>query len=110
VPQPSLLGLTLLLVGLQPQQFPPLTTNPSPHPTVERRMPIDQPEVVTPRGGQRRPDPAKLTTDAKQLAKLADEIPSLVEQANKGVLSKDLRERLKRIEKLSKQLRRDLRP
>ncbi len=108
MPQSSLLGLTLLLLGLQPQQFPPLTTNPSPHPAVERRLPIDQPEVVTPRGARRRPDPAKLARDAKELAKLADEIPSLVERANKGVLFKDLNERLKRIEKLSKQLRWDL--
>ena len=106
--QPSLLGLALLLLGLQPQQFPPLTTNPSPHPAVERRLPIDQPEVVTPRGARRHADPAKLASNAQQLAKLADEIPSLVGQANKGVLFKDLNERLKRIERLSKQLRRDL--
>jgi hypothetical protein len=96
------------LLGLQPQQFPPLTTNPNPHPPVQRRLPVDQPEVVTPRGDRGRPDAAKLTRDAKELAKIADEVPSLVEQANKGVLFKDLNERLKRIEKLSKQLRRSL--
>ncbi len=108
--QPSLLGLMLMWVCLQPQQFPPLTTNPSPHPPVERRSPIDQPQVVTPRSKQPRVDGARLMREAEELAKLSDEIPSLVEQANKGVLSKDLTERLKRIEKLSKQLRRDLTP
>jgi hypothetical protein len=102
------LGLTLLLLGVQPQQFPPLTTNPSPHPPEERRLPIDQPEVVTPRSKHGRIDMAQLTRDANELAKLANDIPSLVEQANKGLLSKDLNERLKRIEKLSKQLRQQL--
>ena len=85
-----------------------MTTNPSPHPSVERRLPIDQPEVVTPRSEHRRIDRAQLMREANELAKIADEIPSLVEQANKGLLSKDLNQRLKRIEKLSKQLHREL--
>ena len=41
---------------------------------------------------------------ANELAKLAGEIPSTVEQANKGVLSKDLNDRLKQIKTLSKRL------
>jgi hypothetical protein len=110
VPQSSLFALTLLLLFLQPQQLPPLTTNPSPHPRVERRLPIDQPEVITPRSARPHIDSAQLVREANELAKLASEIPSLVEQANKGVLSKDLNERLKRIEKLSKHLHRELTP
>jgi hypothetical protein len=51
---------------------------------------------------------AQVKRDADELAKLAGQIPSSVEQANKGVLSKDLSDRLKRIERLSKQLRRAL--
>jgi len=51
---------------------------------------------------------AQLKRDAEELAKLAEQIPPGVEQANKGVISKDLNDRLKRIEKLSKQLRREL--
>ncbi len=35
-------------------------------------------------------------------------IPSGIEQANKGIISIDLNDRLKRIEKLPKQLRREL--
>jgi len=108
MPQPSLLGLTFLLLCLPAQQFPPLTTNPAPHPPVERRLPIDQPEVVTQHGKRRHVDGEHLLREANELANLADDIPSSVQQANKGLLPKDLNERLKRIEKLSKQLRREL--
>ena len=108
MPQSSLLGLTLLLLWLPPQQFPPMTTNSTAHPQEERRLPIDQPEVVTPPSAHRRVDGAQLLREANELAKLANEVPPLVEQANKGLLSKDLNDRLKRIEKLSKQLHRDL--
>jgi short-subunit dehydrogenase len=69
---------------------------------------MDQPEQVQPRAGERRGDLVQIKRDAAELAKLASEIPPAVEQANKGVLSKDLSDRLKRIEKLSKQLRREL--
>lgn len=69
---------------------------------------MDEPEPVQPRAAQRRIDTARIKHDAVELAKLAGEIPPAVEQANKGVLSKDLSDRLKRIEKLSKQLRREL--
>jgi hypothetical protein len=107
VPRLLLLGMAALLASAQPQQFPPLTTNPSPHPQQERRLPIDQPEVVTPRS--KHPiDSARLMRDANELARLGNEIPSLVQQANKGLLSEDLKERLKRIEKLWKQLRGEL--
>ncbi len=46
-----------------------------------------------------------LQRDAEELAKLASAIPSDVEQTTKGILPKDLDERLKRIEKLAKHLR-----
>jgi hypothetical protein len=50
-------------------------------------------------------DPAKLRRDADELASLAQSVPPEVDQTNKGVLPKDLSEKLKRIEKLAKQLR-----
>jgi hypothetical protein len=50
-------------------------------------------------------DPAKLKHDADELASLAESVPPEVDQATKGVLPKDLSEKLKRIEKLAKQLR-----
>jgi len=107
MPQPSLLGLTLLFVCLQ-QPFPPPTVNIPPHPAVERRSPIDQPEVVKQTSKRRHVNGEQLLREAYELANLADEVPSSVQQANKGLLPKDLNERLKRIEKLSKQLRREL--
>jgi len=55
-------------------------------------------------------DPAQLQRDAKELASLAKLIPSEVEQLKAGQLPKDLEAQLKRIEKLSKQLRREISP
>ncbi|MGA8213040.1 MAG: hypothetical protein WB799_05575 [Candidatus Sulfotelmatobacter sp.] len=55
---------------------------------------------------QRAPiDFAKLRHDADELAGLAQSVPPEVDQTTKGVLPKDLGEKLKRIEKLAKQLR-----
>ena len=54
--------------------------------------------------------PAQLQRDAKELASLAQLIPSEVEQLQTGRLPKDLDSQLKRIEKLSKHLRRETSP
>jgi len=51
-----------------------------------------------------------LQQPAEELAKLAQLIPAEIEQVNHGVLPKDLNDKLKRIEKLSKHLRNDLTP
>ena len=45
---------------------------------------------------------AQLNTEASQLAELAASVPQSVQKAGKGMLEKDLLEKLKRIEKLSK--------
>jgi hypothetical protein len=74
---------------------------------VERR-PGDEPPQPGQQGNRPKIDTVQIKRDADQLAKLAAEIPPAVEQASKGVLSKDLNDRLKRIEKLSKQLRREI--
>lgn len=50
-------------------------------------------------------DYAKLKHDADELAALAQSVPPAVDQTTKGILPKDLTEKLKRIEKLAKQLR-----
>jgi len=50
-------------------------------------------------------DLAKLKRDADELASLAQSVPPAVDQTTKGILPKDLSEKLKRIEKLAKQLR-----
>ena len=53
-------------------------------------------------------DPATLRREAEQLAALAASLPTDVQRANQGALSKDLIPRLKEIEKLSKHLRNEL--
>jgi len=50
-------------------------------------------------------DLTKLRQDANELANLAQSIPTAVDQTTKGLLPKDLDQKLKRIEKLAKQLR-----
>ena len=66
-----------------------------------------QNESVSP-ANRRSVNPVILENQANQLADLAASMPKAVENANKGVLEKDLIERLKRIEKLAKQLRSQL--
>jgi hypothetical protein len=50
-------------------------------------------------------DLAKLHQDAVDLAQLAQSVPRDVDQAAQGKLPKDLAQKLKQIEKLSKRLR-----
>jgi hypothetical protein len=53
-------------------------------------------------------DPAKLREEADDLAKLAQSVPGDVSQIVQGKMPKDAIDRLKRIEKISKQLRGEL--
>jgi len=53
-------------------------------------------------------DAAALRRDAEDLAKLAASVPPDIQNAGKGLLSKDLIQKLKQIEKLSKHLRSEL--
>ena len=50
----------------------------------------------------------KLQDDASQLAELAKSLPADINQVNRGLLPKEVIEKLKRIEKLSKRLRNEL--
>jgi hypothetical protein len=54
---------------------------------------------------QRSTDLARLRQCADELANLAQSIPPDVDQTTKGMLPKDLDQKLKRIERLAKQLR-----
>ena len=63
--------------------------------------------------GTTKPQPVRLAhlqQDAQELARLAQLIPPEIQQVEKGVLPKDLDGQLKQIEKLSKQLRREISP
>jgi hypothetical protein len=53
-------------------------------------------------------DVVRLQRDAQELADLSASIHADVDRANRGLLSKDVIEKLKRVEKLSKQLRSEL--
>ena len=53
-------------------------------------------------------DPMQLKREADEIASLAIAIPVDVEQAGKGLLPRELKDKLKRVEKLSKRLRREL--
>ena len=64
----------------------------------------DEPKI------QHRVDPAKLQRDADDLARTAQTIPTDVAGVRQGTMPKDIIEKLKRIEKLSKQLRNELNP
>jgi hypothetical protein len=50
-------------------------------------------------------DPVKLQQEAAELADLAQSIPPDVDRVTKGALPKDLLDKLKHIEKISKRLR-----
>lgn len=67
-------------------------------------------DIPPPASPTRRLDPEKVRRDAAELAELAQSVPADVDRTTKGVLPKDLAEKLKKIEKLSKQLRRQLYP
>src|SRR6267154_4161333 len=53
-------------------------------------------------------DVVRLERDAQELAELSASIHTDVNRANRGVLPKDVIEKLKRVEKLSKRLRNEL--
>jgi len=57
---------------------------------------------------RRRLDLAKFRQDADELVRIAQTIPSDVASIQRGLLPKDMVEKLKQIEKLSKHLRNQL--
>ena len=65
---------------------------------------------IPPATPRRTIDLDKLKHDADELSALAQSVPPDVDQTAKGVLPKDLASKLKRIEKLAKQLRSEISP
>jgi phage terminase Nu1 subunit (DNA packaging protein) len=98
--------LTRLFVVVLFLALPGLAQKPIP-PGIRQADKITQSQQNTPPPLVQRAsvDPAKLKRDADELANLAASIPSAVNQTNMGLLPKDLDQKLKRIEKLAKQLR-----
>jgi hypothetical protein len=97
----SILGIVLVLAegsyGQRPRHLP------SPPPPVIGE-PLPQPKSPP------KPNTAAMEQEARELADLAATVPGDVEQLKKGLLPKDVLDKLKRIEKLSKQLRSQVQP
>jgi len=66
---------------------------------------VDFEKSVPPPAISAQREPPDLRPDADRLAKLAQSIPADIESIHKGMLPKDVIQKLKQIEKLSKSLR-----
>lgn len=98
---PSVLGLSLMIAAAQTGHNYP--TPPEPMDPQSRQT--DQHQTAT-----RRIDAAQVQKEADDLARMAQTIPADVASVRKGMLPKDVIEKLKQIEKLSKRLRTELNP
>jgi len=72
--------------------------------------PVAQDEPASDAKSRHRLDTFAMEREARELSALAASIPGDVEQLKKGLLPSDAIDKLKRIEKLSKQLRARIRP
>ena len=79
------------------------------YPTPPAGVP-DGPAPPEPKLSRRHLDSVAMERESKEMAALAASIPSDVEQLEKGLLPSSTFDKLKRIEKLSKQLRTQMRP
>ncbi len=107
---PAVFVLTLVMLAGQNHSIPSIpSTFPPPEPD-HPHLQVDQPPTVV--QGDRRlvVKAAEVKQQADELAKLAQSIPPDVDKLTKGQLPQDLAARLKQIEKLSKQLRREVAP
>ena len=85
-------------------------TFPPPQPARPRLPDPDAPPTVARKEPKFKIDAAKVKEQASQLSKLSESIPPDVEKATHGQLPQDLAARLKQIEKLAKELRREIAP
>jgi hypothetical protein len=98
---PAILGLSLMMGTPQtghnyptpPEPMDPQSRKPEQHQTATRRI-----------------DATQVQKEADDLARMAQTIPEDVASVRKGMLPKDVIEKLKQIEKLSKRLRTELNP
>jgi len=110
----SILVLVLIFASFQPSSPQRSSRNsipPREHRTLDGELrdynkdkkPGGNPGTFVPRLTSAQVD--KLRENAEQLARLAQSIPAEVDQTTKGVLPKELSAKLRRIEKLAKNLR-----
>ncbi len=98
---PAVLGLSLVMAAAQTSHHMPTP----PEPLDPQSQQSQQPQAQT-----RRIDSVQVQKEADDLARMAQTIPADVASARKGMLPKDVIEKLKQIEKLSKRLRAELNP
>jgi hypothetical protein len=67
-------------------------------------------DTETPTAPRKQPDLARKRRDTLELAALAQEIPPYVDKVSNKIFPRALPEQLKRIERLAKQLRKDISP
>jgi hypothetical protein len=95
--------ILLLLVGMaNPQSNPHYPIPPAPLDPSARQESSTQ--------HAHRTDPLQLQRDADELARIAQTIPADIASVRQGMLPKDVNEKLKQVEKLSKRLRTELMP
>jgi hypothetical protein len=80
------------------------------YPTPPPPVVPDGPTSPEPKFSPHRLDTVMMDREAKEMAALAASVPGDIEQLKKGLLPRDAFDKLKRIEKLSKQLRGQMRP
>jgi hypothetical protein len=80
------------------------------YPEIPKPMDTSVPRAAVPANVGPRVDLIQLQREADVLAKTAQSIPADVESIRKGILPKDVIQKLKEIEKLSKRLRSELNP
>jgi hypothetical protein len=83
----------------------PRATDPADWP---RNPSLDQPASPNSPARPAVHDTAQVQRDARELAQLSATLPADLDQVNRGLLPKDIVEKLKHIEKLSKRLRNEL--
>ena len=98
---PAVLGFSLVMAAAQTSHHMPTP----PEPLYPQTQQAQQSQTPT-----RRIDSVQVQKEADELARLAQTIPADVTSVRKGMLPKDVIEKLKQIEKLSKRLRTELNP
>jgi hypothetical protein len=101
---PSVLLLSCLTLA-QSSSPPPGYAVPPGYREAERQAQELDKETAPRLDQAQHPNFVQMQRDARELATLARSIPSDIDLTAKGLLSKDLASRLKKIEKLAKQLR-----
>ena len=102
-----LLLFALLFLSLGRTQTPPIDRGIR---QADRAQEQAEKEIPPPTAQRPQLDYAKARKEADELSKIATTIPADVDQISKGVFPKDVIEKLKQVEKLSKHLRSELKP